>query len=238
MTAVIAPILSMCLAFIIAGIVRKIYVETGEMVLIEHLKEDWTYRLPFRLRNNRYRGLSRPSYQLLAILYYFAKAIDVRGTNPYGNAILSRYPILSAQAVMIPDPAVRMADNDDYETRCLLKAYIDIPGGLCVCVTHFGLNPDEQENAVQTVLEQTEQKRCVLMGDFNVTPENPLLDALREKMTDTGELLAPGTCSYPSDAPDIKIDYMFISKDLKAVSAEIPDVQESDHRPYVTVLEA
>ena len=180
--------------------------------------------------------------QILAKLtgyhYYFAKAIDVRGANPYGNAILSRYPILSAQTVMIPDPAVRMADNDDYETRCLLKAYIDIPGGLCVCVTHFGLNPDEQENAVQTVLEQTEQKRCVLMGDFNVTPENPLLDALREKMTDTGELLAPGTCSYPSDAPDIKIDYMFISKDLKAVSAEIPDVQESDHRPYVTVLEA
>lgn len=77
MTAVIAPILSMCLAFIIAGIVRKIYVETGEMVLIEHLKEDWTYRLPFRLRNNRYRGLSRPSYQLLAILYYFAKAIVI-----------------------------------------------------------------------------------------------------------------------------------------------------------------
>lgn len=77
MTAVIAPILSVCLAFVIAGVVRKIYVETGEMVLIEHLKEDWAYRLPFRLRNNRYRGLSRPSYQLLAIIYYVIKAIVI-----------------------------------------------------------------------------------------------------------------------------------------------------------------
>ena len=77
MTAVIAPILSVCLAFVIAGVVLKIFTETGEMVLIEHLKEDWTYRLPFRLRNNRYRGLSRQSYQLLAILYYIFKAVVI-----------------------------------------------------------------------------------------------------------------------------------------------------------------
>ena len=77
MTAVIAPILSVCLAFVIAGVVLKVFTETGEMVLIEHLKEDWTYRLPFRLRNNRYRGLSRPSYQLLAILYYIFKAVVI-----------------------------------------------------------------------------------------------------------------------------------------------------------------
>ena len=77
MTAVIAPILSVCLAFVIAGVVLKVFTETGEMVLIKHLKEDWAYRLPFRLRNNRYRGLSRPSYQLLAIIYYIIKAIVI-----------------------------------------------------------------------------------------------------------------------------------------------------------------
>ena len=94
-----------------------------------------------------YQAQAQILAELTGYHYYFAKAIDVRGANPYGNAILSRYPILSAQTVMIPDPAVRMADNDDYETRCLLKAYIDVPGGLCACVTHFGLNPDEQEKA-------------------------------------------------------------------------------------------
>lgn len=83
MTAVVAPILSICLAFVIVGVIRKIYVDTGEMVLLEHLKDDWTYRLPFRLRNNRYRGLSRPSYQLLAILYYIVKAIIILALCAY-----------------------------------------------------------------------------------------------------------------------------------------------------------
>lgn len=77
MTAVTGSLLSVCLVFFIAGVVLKIYVETGQMVLIEHLKDDWAYRLPFRLRNNRYRGLSRPCYQLLAILYYIVKAIVI-----------------------------------------------------------------------------------------------------------------------------------------------------------------
>lgn len=63
--------------FIIAGIALKISAETGEMVLIEHMKADWKYRLPFHLKNNRYRGANRPSYQLLAILYYIIKSIVI-----------------------------------------------------------------------------------------------------------------------------------------------------------------
>ena len=77
MTAGIVTLLSVCLAFAAAGVVRKIYVETGEMVLLEHLKDDWTDRLPFRLKHNRYRGLNRSSYQLLAILYYMGKAVMI-----------------------------------------------------------------------------------------------------------------------------------------------------------------
>ena len=77
MTAETFVLLSVSMAFIIAGIALKVSAETGQMVLIEHLKEDWTYRLPFRLRNNRYKGLSRPSYQLLAILYYIFKAVVI-----------------------------------------------------------------------------------------------------------------------------------------------------------------
>ena len=45
------------------------------MRLLEIIRTDWTERLPFHLRMNRYRGLSRNCYQLLAILYYSYKAI-------------------------------------------------------------------------------------------------------------------------------------------------------------------
>ena len=77
MTITTTVLVSLCAASIVVGIAHIMSVETGQMVLIEHLKEDWGYRLPFRLRNNRYRGLSRPSYQFFVILYYLFKAIII-----------------------------------------------------------------------------------------------------------------------------------------------------------------
>ena len=76
--------------------------------------------------------------------YYFAEAIRFGGVNPYGNAIISRYPIISAETIMIPDPEMRKYDGY-YETRCLLKATIDVGSGLTILVSHYGLNPDEQK---------------------------------------------------------------------------------------------
>ena len=44
------------------------------MSVIQYVKEDWTIVLPYRLRHNRYRGASRPSYALLCLLYYSIKS--------------------------------------------------------------------------------------------------------------------------------------------------------------------
>ena len=166
---------------------------------------------------------------------YFAKATDFGG-NPYGNAILSKYPICSAQTIPIPDPQERACPNGYYETRCVLKAKIDVEDGLTVCVSHFGLNPDEQENAVRTVLQSLEEEKCILMGDFNVTPKDPILQPVRDKMTDTAEVLKKALFSFPSDKPEIKIDYIFTSHDIKTLWADIPGDVVSDHRPYIAEI--
>lgn len=165
---------------------------------------------------------------------YFARAIFVGGTEPYGNALLSRYPIVSAEVIPVPDPPVKQ-NGKYYESRCLLKAKLEC--GLTVMVIHFGLNPDEQENAVRTVLENLEEERCVLMGDFNVTPDDPVLAPIRERMRDTAELFTEEKLSYPSDGPKIKIDYIFTSRDVKVMAADIPAVVASDHRPYTAEIE-
>ena len=183
-----------------------------------------------------YQAQTRILAEKLGYYYYFAKAIDVGGVNPYGNGILSRFPIIAAETIMIPDPEVR-AYKGYYETRCLLKARIDVCGGLNVCVTHFGLNPDEQENAVRMVLENVNDEKSVLMGDFNVTPEHSVLIPIREKMYDTAALFTEELKSWPSDEPAMKIDYMFTSRDIKVLSADIPADVVSDHRPYVAVVE-
>lgn len=174
--------------------------------------------------------------QKLGFFHYFAEAIRFDGVNPYGNALLSRYPISQAQTILVPDPPVRGYDGY-YETRCLLKARIEAPTPVTVCAIHFGLNPDEQALAQKTVLENIEPERCVLMGDFNITPDDALLTPIRERMQDAGEVCTGSTLSFPSDAPERKIDYIFASRDWRITSAEIVPVVASDHRPHVAQLE-
>lgn len=161
--------------------------------------------------------------------YYFAKAIDVGETNPYGNGILSNIPIVSAQTVMVPDPE-RRPDGEFYETRCLLKAKLE--NGFTVLVIHFGLNPEEQKNAVDTVMQHLSDEKCILMGDFNVTPEDSVLSPIREKMQDTASLFDKELLSFPSDEPVQKIDYIFVSRDIAVAAADIPAIVASDHRPH------
>lgn len=165
--------------------------------------------------------------------FYFAPAIKFNA-GPYGNAFISKYPIIKAQNIPVPDPKVKKY-NGYYETRCLLK--VKLSNGLTVLVIHFGLNRDEQENAVKTVLENLENEKCVLMGDFNLNPNDELLKPIREKMVDTADFFNEEKFSFPSDNPKQKIDYIFVSPDIKVISADIPPIVAADHRPHIAEIE-
>lgn len=173
----------------------------------------------------------------LGFYCYFAEATRLeKGKYPYGVGILSRYPILEAETVTVPDPEVRTGTRY-YETRCVLKAKLDVTGGLKVFVSHFGLNPDEQENAVQTIINNLPKEKCVLLGDFNVRPENAVLNPIRERLYDTAEKFDEPKLSFPSDNPRCKIDYIFTTHDLRVLSADIPAIVSSDHRPHIATIE-
>ncbi|MBQ7906601.1 MAG: endonuclease/exonuclease/phosphatase family protein [Clostridia bacterium] len=165
--------------------------------------------------------------------HFFGEAVSFSGEGAYGNGLISKYEIVSVEAIKIPDPSPRKY-NGYYETRCIVKARLE--NGLTVLVTHFGLNPDEHENAVKTILNHIEPTKCILMGDFNVEPTNPVLEPIREKMIDTSYLFPCPRKSWPSDKPESKIDYIFTSPDLELVSADIPQLIASDHRPHLAEI--
>ena len=167
---------------------------------------------------------------------YFAKAIDVcKETSPYGNAIISKIPILSAETVHIPDfPPEERQGQRWYEHRCFLKARFD--GNLTVLGVHVGLNPEEKKLAIETLLSHITDKKCLLMGDFNMSPQNEELLPIKELMKDAADLFTEPLLSCPSDTPKRKIDYIFASQDAEFVSADIPNVIASDHRPHIAEL--
>ena len=165
--------------------------------------------------------------------HYFAPAIWVRGHLPYGNGMISKIPVLSVETILIPDPEEKVF-GENYETRSILKAKLE--GDITLLVTHFGLYPDEQVNALKTLLKHITDKRCVLMGDFNIGPDNQLIEILRERMVDTADFFDGPKLSFPSDKPRAKIDFIFVSPDVEVVSADVPAIVASDHRPHIAEL--
>lgn len=177
--------------------------------------------------------------------YHFGHAIDIAGKGRYGNGLISKYPFRSVETVMIPDPLDREPEGKHFETRCMIKAVIEVPDEvsgevkpLTVLVTHMGLNPSEARNAVQTAIDQLQPGRpTILMGDFNLTPDSEIIAPLFEKYKDAAALLPEGTNTFPSDAPIKKIDYIMCAGPVKFVKAEVPAVVASDHRPHTATIE-
>ena len=161
---------------------------------------------------------------LTGMNYYFGKAINVAGIAPYGNAFLSKYPIISAETIKIPDPSPKKG-KEMYESRAVIKAVIDAGEKYTVLVTHMGLNIDERENAVKALLSIAPEEKCIIMGDFNCLPNSEELKPIFEKYncSDTEDM------TFPSDNPRIKIDYIFTSKDIEIIDRGTTKNIVSDH---------
>ncbi len=162
---------------------------------------------------------------------YFAKACNLH-FKEYGNAIISKYPINDPVISIIKKP-FRKTGNKYYEQRNILKVKIK-PLNLNICITHFGLNEDEQINALKACYKYINNYNFILMGDFNLTPESKILFPLKESLNNTD---IDNRYTYPSDKPNRKIDYIFTSKDINIMETIIPNEIISDHLPVITKIE-
>lgn len=97
----------------------------------------------------------------------------------WGNAILSKYKILSIQNHEI-------FYENEWKRRSCLEATIELPEGLTtVFSTHFEFEDIEGHVRNTINLIQKSINPVVLMGDFNLLPEDKLMTPILKKLSDT-----------------------------------------------------
>ncbi|MBQ2827920.1 MAG: endonuclease/exonuclease/phosphatase family protein [Clostridia bacterium] len=164
---------------------------------------------------------------------YFGQAIKVKGFGPYGNGFLSKRPFKLAEVIMIPDPEIK-DEKEHYETRCVIKAVMEEKGrDILFLVTHMGLAKAERKNAVEVICQiaDSSDMPIVLMGDFNAVPDEETLKPLFERFSDT--LKGKDVKTFPSDCPEIKIDYI-LYRGLECKNTKVINEVVSDHLPIIT----
>ena len=168
----------------------------------------------------------------------FGKAIDHQG-GEYGNAFLTRFPIIESEVIDIPD----LVDIEHGHHRTILRVKVDVDGKLVTFLQlHAGLVEEEKIECIDTLCKVIDSldTPIILMGDFNMEPDFPALAKIREKLVDTAPLLNGGDFitfgTYPGDRK-LHIDYIFVSKDIKPLSLATFDTMASDHFPLIMEYE-
>jgi endonuclease/exonuclease/phosphatase family metal-dependent hydrolase len=173
--------------------------------------------------------------ELTGMQGYFAKAIDF-SQGGYGEAILSKWPV-EFSTISLPTPM-------GGEGRSLALANVKMSDGkeFIFAGTHLCHEFEANRNAqTEEIIRQLlrHELPVVLAGDFNFEPNERAYGILSKDFLDAALLLnASPAATYPAEAPTSRIDYFWISPDLreKVMSLDVLEVDFSDHRPMLLKL--
>lgn len=153
----------------------------------------------------------------------------------YGTAILSRFPIMSADNT-------HLYNTPGQEQRGLLHARIDVRGTvLDVYCTHLEAYSqlDRSEQASQVVDLIGDHDPAVLVGDMNATPDAPEIKTLSTAFTDAWTAAGQGSAlTYPSEGPTKRIDMIYSTDGIRPAQTRVwrNDPTASDHLPVISRL--
>lgn len=156
--------------------------------------------------------------------------------SQWGNAILSRYPIVSLQSEPLPPESLRLR-------RGYIQAEIETGANvLQVLNTHLHHVAEDSETRQEQVPVLIEAwngaPRTILMGDLNATPDSPEIAQLTAAgLSDVGGIIGPdpGYTYYATDLYQ-RIDYFWTSPDLVPTLYEVRQTAASDHLPLLTTI--
>ena len=183
---------------------------------------------------------ARDLAEKLGMEWHFSKAID-RDGGEYGDAVLSKYPILEKRSYRLPCAAEQPGED---RSLCVIRVQID-GKDLYVASTHL----DHLSGDASRLVQATEIRRIrdtelegdlILCGDLNAIPSSNVIATMTSFLTNTGPI---DQYTFPSDDPSRKIDYIMYApiehfgvQNCQVVSRgdqQVGGVDASDYRPVI-----
>lgn len=168
--------------------------------------------------------------------YTFAKAA-MFGKFPYGNSILSKYPIKDVEIFLLKK-FVQLAPGI-FEPRCILSTVISTKTqDMRVMCTHLGLLPIEQKLGIEKVIKSTAKTDMpiVFMGDLNINGNPKHILPLKQRLIDVCEQTDSKIFTFPAKNPKKRLDYIFISDNISLDRVYSLSEVASDHLPLVAEI--
>lgn len=170
--------------------------------------------------------------QLTGMSSLFRAALDFPDGGQYGLAVLSRFPIISSDKLLL---------SSGGEQRVLVIVDIEIEAGwqVPIAVTHMGLDAEERVEQAQEIITALDGRQwAVLMGDVNAEPEEHAAELLAAAFVDVWPKVGVGPGhTIPVTNPTRRIDYIFLGSAWgEPIEAHVPMTTASDHLPIVATL--
>lgn len=167
--------------------------------------------------------------------YVYAPIKKVWGSRTWsdGPAIFTKHKIIKSETYVLSKE----------EARAAARADIQIDGKILhVFVTHLvhthqiqSANQDEQADNLIKLLPK---ENTIVIGDFNATPDSSVITQMRKTLTDSDPKSLPTWSVYPQGCPtcnpqdiNIRLDYIFLTRDIKFLSSKVEFSKASDHLP-------
>lgn len=130
-----------------------------------------------------------------------------------------------------------------------VQADIDVNGEtihfFCTHLSHtHQVDSVVQIEQIDKLLNLIPSKHSVLMGDFNALPTSETILKVKERLLDVDPNNQATWSVYPEGCEvcqpqkiDIRLDYIFTTKDLKTHAYNVEESKGSDHLPISVILE-
>jgi endonuclease/exonuclease/phosphatase family metal-dependent hydrolase len=166
---------------------------------------------------------------------------ELRGAYPYGNCILSRFPITATRSYDLSVVG--------REKRGCLRADVDLgSSSLHVFNCHLGLDRRERKRQAAQLLSADILRDAalayplVLVGDFNAWGSRAAVPRwIRRQLIDAAVFARSSRPTFPSVFPLVRLDRAYVGPAVRVLGCKVHDSPlarlASDHLPVVAEVE-